>query len=100
MENVSRFPDSSQFLDRLLERILSLHRLEFGDGERGAYQPIFQGSGQTIHIIPMAHNQVLTDILFEDGRQHAVVGVFARAIERLIGEVTQPWSKPEAQQHE
>src|SRR6266536_2217387 len=42
VENVSRFPDSPQLLDRLLKRVLSLHRLEFGDDERGAYQPVFQ----------------------------------------------------------
>src|SRR5258706_13716844 len=90
-----RFPEPSQFLDRLLERILSLHGLEFGDDERWAHQPIFERGSQAIHIVPMAHNQVFTDILFEDWRQHAVIGVFARAIERLIGEVTQPGGKRE-----
>ncbi len=79
--------DAPDFLERLLKRILSLHRLEARDQQGRAKQSIFEGGGNPIEVIPMLNDQPVTNILLEGGGEHPIVGASSCSIERLVREI-------------
>src|SRR5436305_8588983 len=81
-KNMPGLGNTPDFLERLLKRILSLHRLEARDQQGRAKQSIFEGGGNPIEVIPMLNNQPIANILLEGGSEHAIVGSSSCPIER------------------
>jgi len=73
-QDVACFRQTPQLLDRSLQRVLPLERLQLGDDQRRPYQPIPERSGHPIDIVPVPYDQLGLERLAEHRVERAILG--------------------------
>jgi hypothetical protein len=57
-QDINGFEQAPIFLQPAMDQVLTLQRLQFLDEQHGSDRAILERSGDPVHIIPAAHNQV------------------------------------------
>ena len=60
-EHVDRAEDTPVFLQSTMDQVLVIESLQFVGEQNGCHRPIFEGSGNAMHVVPAPHNQIPPD---------------------------------------